>query len=116
MKLRVDNNISSALKVVSMNIATVDVVDEKDIEDIDDEPECAENREDVSIDKSLQEDLSLLNCDVILDKTELPENGPFIYDTNENGRTVIIQKSTLCWLLSNSCIKLSSDYSEFRIR
>lgn len=112
MELRVDNNISSALKAVPMNTATVDVVDENDIEDIDDEPECAKNREDVSIDKSLQEDLSLLNCDVILDKTELPENGPFIYDTNdtnENSRTVIIRKSTLCWLLSNSCTKLSSD-------
>lgn len=113
MKLHVDNNILSALKAIPINTTTVDVVDENDIsdEDVNNESECARNHKDVSIDEFLQEDLSLSNCNVILDKTELSENGPFIYDINENVRTIIIRKSTLCWLLSNGCTKLSSDRS-----
>ena len=76
--------------------------------------ESSENEEDLIDDTpDVEEDIAIVSSGALgvksIEKTVLTPTSPFVKVEDASGKTSIIRKSTLCWLLSTGDLSLSAD-------
>lgn len=118
MILRNADNISSPLVDFKLKDKTETECYTDDAENVPTDDEVVVSTEDeisTEIEEEVEEDLSLmLSSQRTKEEVEEPllPNGPFVHYNDENGRKIIIRKSTLCWIYSNNINKLSNERLE----
>lgn len=113
MCLKSTNDYACKFQAVKYKVTPINTVDEKAQQDAhgftttdNSESEGAEGNDDIL---QLFPDMNFNAISKKIDPNTVTETGPYVKIKNKKGEIVCVEKHTLCWYLSKSTTKLSSD-------